>query len=51
MTQKKTKEKDKISLLVHEMLLKGRKLFILHVEDTDNKTKKAETEGRKIDVR
>lgn len=25
LTQKKTKEEDKISLLVHEMLLKGRK--------------------------
>lgn len=34
LTQKRTKEEDKISL-VHEMLLKGRKLFVLHAEDTD----------------
>lgn len=40
LTQKKTKEEDKISL-VHEMLLNGRKLFVLHVEDTDIKTQKA----------
>lgn len=47
LTQKKTKEKDKISLLVHEMLLKGRKLFILHVEDTDNKTKRLKLKGER----
>lgn len=36
---------------MHEMLLKGRKLFVLHVEDTGNKTQRAESEGRKIYVR